>query len=415
MATLFDLTMALSDTIDLIDAQLGNHHKRVAYIACSLGAELGMDTDKCTELLMAWLLHDAGILSGRERRELLQFSPSGIQKHAELGYLLLKTFEPFSIIAEFIRFHHVNWLEGAGSRSEGRPVHIGSHILHLADRIDISIDRSRDVLGQAGKICRLIEEHTPAMFMPQLCEAFKSIASKEFFWFDIASPTLKATLIRTAGAMSIELDYANLYAVSKLFAKIIDFRSRFTATHTEGVVATAKTLAKRLGFSEKECQMIEIAGYLHDLGKLGVPPEILEKPDQLTEEEFNIIKRHTFYTFRVLEAVPDFELINEWASFHHERLDSKGYPFKYTGANLTLGSRIIAVADIFTALAEDRPYRKAMPREKLFEILYKMTDSAVDSHVVDVLNKNYDEINSARITAQTVEFQEYQKWRQLAD
>jgi len=95
---------------------------------------------------------------------------------------------------------------------------------------------------------------------------------------------------------------------------------------------------------------MEIAGYFHDLGKLRVPKEILEKPGKLSTEEFNIIKSHTYHTYRILSHIPNFETINWWASFHHERLNGSGYPFRINAFNFPLGSRIMAIADVFTLL-----------------------------------------------------------------
>ena len=200
--------------------------------------------------------------------------------------------------------------------------------------------------------------------------------------------------------------------MSKLFSYIIDFRSRFTATHSSGVAASSEALSRLVGFSERECRMMRIAGHLHDLGKLAVPAEILEKPAKLTEDEFNIIRSHTFYTYRILEPIGDLDVINTWGSFHHERLDGSGYPFHHKAQDLSLGSRIMAVADVFTAITEDRPYRKEMPSERALQVLQQMADSsALDSNIVSLLRVHFDEINSSRIAAQAGASKEYQEFR----
>jgi HD-GYP domain-containing protein (c-di-GMP phosphodiesterase class II) len=262
----------------------------------------------------------------------------------------------------------------------------------------------------------MVEEQSGKMFMPDLVEAFRNLAAKESFWLDAASPSPESVLPLRLAMPTIELDMKELLHISTLFSHVIDFRSRFTATHSSGVAASAELLARFVGFSERESRMMRIAGYLHDLGKLAVPAEILEKPSELTETEFNVIRSHTFYTYRILEPIADLYEINTWASFHHERLDGSGYPFHHKGQDLPLGSRIMAVADVFTAITEDRPYRKGMPEEKALQVLQQMADgSALDSNIVSLLRLHFDEINSCRMEAQAGSAEEYKKFLQPVD
>ncbi|RPJ00866.1 MAG: HD domain-containing protein, partial [Deltaproteobacteria bacterium] len=199
--------------------------------------------------------------------------------------------------------------------------------------------------------------------------------------------------------------------MAELFSQVIDFRSRFTAVHSCGVASTAAALADFCGFSEEECQMMRIAGYLHDLGKLAVPTEILESPKKLQEEDFRIIKCHTFFTCRILETIADLEVITQWASLHHEQLEGGGYPFHYRDKELSRGSRIMSVADVFTALTEDRPYRRGMTPENTIRTLKEMAEvSRLDSGIVSVLIEHFEEINAIRITAQSAAHQEYEKY-----
>ena len=187
--------------------------------------------------------------------------------------------------------------------------------------------------------------------------------------------------------------------ISELFRNIIDFRSRFTATHSSGVAACASALSRLFGLTEMEIELMEITGNLHDLGKLVIPNSILNKPGKLTKEEFALMKQHTYFTYIVLMTVGGIRNIAEWAAFHHEKLDGTGYPFHVDGKELDVKSRILAVADMFTALAEDRPYRLGMGKDEILSILRDGRDkNALDSNVVNVLEKNYDEI--ATLTAQ---------------
>lgn len=410
---LFDLLVCLSDAMDLISPVVVNHHRQVAYIAFSIGAKLGLPIEQQKELVLAGALHDIGALSLKDRIDTLQFELQNPHQHAELGYLLLKKFEPLSSVASLVRYHHVSWSKGAGSQFKGQQVPMESHILHLADRVAVLVNRQQEVLEQSKKICERVEEQSGKMFMPQLVDCFKSLASKEYFWLDVTSSSIGSILSRRVRLATVELNTEKLLDLAKLFSQIIDFRSPFTATHSSGVAASSEALARFIGFSKRECQIMRVAGYLHDLGKLAVPTEILEKPARLTEDEFNIIKSHTFYTYSLLETISDLDIINSWASFHHERLDGKGYPFHHKGDDLSLGSRIMAVADVFTAITEDRPYRKGMSSDRALQVLQQMADnSALDSGIISVLKAHFDEVNSVRIATQETSSKEYQKfWR----
>ncbi len=406
---LWDLLMCLANATDLVSPAVADHHKRVAYIAYSIGAELGLPNEERDRLAVAGAVHDMGALSVKERLDLLKFEIETPHRHAEQGYLFLSVFEPLADAASLVRFHHVPWNKGNGTEFAGKSVPIGSHILHLADRVAVLIDKRREILGQVNAIREKITARSGTMFMPKLVDAFMDLATKEFFWLDVVSQSTPSVLKDRAGPAVIELHWDGLLDLTRMFSHIIDFRSRFTTTHSAGVAASAEALAKLAGFSARECKMMKVAGYLHDLGKLAVPTEILEKSSTLTEEEFNVIRAHTFYTYRVLEPIADLELINTWASFHHERLDGNGYPFHLTDHDLSLGSRIMAVADVFTAVTEDRPYRKGMTGDKALHVLQQMAKaSALDAGIVSLLQRNFDEVNSIRAAAQAASVEEYQ-------
>lgn len=409
----FDMIMCLSKALDLVSTAVVDHHKRVGYIAYNISAEMGMDSQDQIELILAGAIHDIGAFSLQERLGSLNFELHSPHHHSEIGYHLLKTFEPFSRIATLVRYHHALWNYGDGAEHRGEKVPFASHILHLADRVDILINKNGDILNQVDGICEKIQKYSGEMFHPEMVDAFIRLARKESFWLDVTSPYLEYLLSRRARLAAFELDLKGLDNLAKLFSKIIDFRSRFTATHSSGVAACAEGLAILAGLSRRESLMLRVAGYLHDLGKLAVPAEILEKSGRLSEEEFQVIKRHTYYTYRILETVPGLEEINSWASLHHERLDGNGYPFHYKDEDLSLGARIMAVADVFTAITEDRPYRKGMDKGQALEVLKKMAgDLALDSKIVTLLSDHYEEISFLRKQAQSVAAEEFEEFKQ---
>jgi HD-GYP domain-containing protein (c-di-GMP phosphodiesterase class II) len=411
---LFELVSCLSNAMDMVDPRLVDHHNQVAYTALRISKELGLSFIKQQELVLASMLHDIGALSLSEKLTALQFEIENPHQHAEIGYLLLKTHGPFTDIANLIRFHHVPWHDGEGAEFSGEKVSLSSHIIHLADRIAVSVDKRHEILAQVPNISSQIERGSGEIFVPELVNIFKDLAQREYFWCDLVSKNIGSILSKEVILPTIEQDIDNLISLAKVFAHIIDFRSRFTATHSSGVSTTAATLAKFARFTERECKMMAIAGYLHDLGKLAVPIEILEKPAKLSDDEFNIMRHHTYFTYRALEAIDGFETINTWASFHHERINGSGYPFHYKGRDIPLGSRIVAVADVFTAITEDRPYRKGMTEDNAIHVLQEMADNLfLDGDLVTLLKEHFDEINLARKIAQASAVQEYEQFMKL--
>lgn len=395
----YDIAVSLSELIDLVNPSLNGHHNRVAYIANRICLELDLNENEKNDTITAALLHDIGALSLEERFEALKFAIPYTDRHPELGYRLLKTFSSFGEISKLVRYHHTAWNNGKSSVKYGRQIPLGSHIIHLADRVDVLINKNISIITQIPAITSVIVKNSGYMFCPKLVDSFIKLAEKESFWLDIMHASSPSCSKLDLG--SFTLDTNGLLEISYLFKRVIDFRSKFTATHSTGVAAVASELSRRMGFSEDECTLMEIAGYVHDLGKLVIPNEILEKPGPLTKEEYDIIKSHTYHSYRVLRKIKGFERINEWGSFHHEHLSGKGYPFHLKEGELSLGARVMCVSDVFTASAEDRPYRKGLPPESILNILKLMVENKqLDSRVVECLTKNFVRINEIRQAAQ---------------
>jgi len=142
----------------------------------------------------------------------------------------------------------------------------------------------------------------------------------------------------------------------------------------------------------------------------------LNKPGALTNEEWNILKTHSYYTYCVLDEVIELNTIKEWAAYHHERLRGGGYPFHLTAEELSLGSRILAVVDVFTAITEDRPYRKGMDKNQVIVILNDMVkNNVLDKKVVKVLQDNYCDFDLYRIKSQIESRRHYQEFKCLIE
>ena len=403
------LAACVSQAADLVNPALVDHHEDVALIGGRIAAEMGVPDPMHENVIVAGLVHDIGALSLTERLRTVGFDYDDGFTHCEPGYLLLRQFPPFEEIARIVRTHHAQWRDGAGAVYLGDVIPVESHIIHLADRIAVLVDRSVPVLDQRDRIVERIVENSGVRFLPEAVEAFVRLAREEVFWLDIVTSRGGGRLIdgiEVAAAPALEGD--DLAAFARMISRIVDFRSAFTATHTAGVAATAVALGSLLGMDAGQVARIGVAGSLHDVGKLAVPPEVLEKPGPLDEHEWAQMKTHTYYTYKVLTAGGALSEVAGWAAYHHERLDESGYPFHIGADKLDEGARLMAVADIFTAISEDRPYRAGMSKDRVISVLREGAEGhATDPGIVEALIGDFDDVDVIRIEAQAQRRQEF--------
>lgn len=413
----FGLVAPIAKMVDLMSPPVGDHHMRVAYLAFRLAEELGLPAEEIAHVAVAGTLHDIGAFSLQERLDLLGFEEENPGRHSRAGYLLLKNFKPFEHAAEIVRYHHTPWAEGEGAMLDDREVPGGSHIIHLADRATVRMSMDRPVLGQVPEVCCTIEAGKDHLFVPEHVKAFLSLARRDYIWLEATAFCADQIIDRRLHSHFLDLDMDDLLEFSMLLCILVDFKSEFTATHSCGVSAGAVALAGLMGFSAPDRKQMEIAGYLHDLGKLAIPSEIIEKPDKLTDDEWFVMRSHAYYTHMILEGIASLKTINKWGGLHQERINGTGYPFGLSGEDIPLGARIMAVADVFTALTEDRPYRRGLDRAKTAEILKAMARAGhLDRDPVQVAEDNFDTINKVREEAQQEAAHRYKKFQsRLAD
>ena len=337
---LWDLVAPLAKTFDMMSPVLAEHSLRVAYLALRLAEAMDFSAEERREVCLAGALHDIGAFSMDERLDILDFEETHPMQHSEAGYLLLKDFEPFRNVAGLVRYHHLAWNQGAGKTHRGQPVSQGSHVLHLADRVAVLIIRDTPILGQIPEICTAVSGRRNSVFVPELVDAFLKLAKQDYVWLEIASDGIEPILRRSLATQMAEIDLESLLAFSRLICRIIDFKSEFTATHSSGVAATGETLARLAGFSRQECLMFQIAGYLHDPGKLAIPSiDPGNKPGRLTTEEWQVMRSHVFFTYQILDPIEALSRISprgraapgtsgrQWISFPvHGGRYSAGFP-----------------------------------------------------------------------------------------
>lgn len=180
--------------------------------------------------------------------------------------------------------------------------------------------------------------------------------------------------------------------ISELFVETVtalcealDAKDRYTSGHSKRVAEYARMLAARLGKSKEEQDEIYRAGLLHDVGKIRIPAEIINKDGKLTDEEYNIIKIHPVTGYHILRGIAENSNIAIAAKYHHERYDGRGYPNGLSGKNIPEFARILCVADSYDAMASDRSYRKALPQEVVRAEIKKGRGTQFDPHIADIM------------------------------
>jgi diguanylate cyclase (GGDEF)-like protein/putative nucleotidyltransferase with HDIG domain len=194
------------------------------------------------------------------------------------------------------------------------------------------------------------------------------------------SPLLRELVQASGGARDIEGEH--FLAVMLDLAEAVDLRFSGSARHSETVGRYAEMMARELGLSDRHVSRVRLAGMLHDIGKIGVPDEILRKPGRLTEQELLIIRRHPELGVQILEH-PSLADVRVWVGAHHERPDGQGYPLGISGDEVPLEARIVAVADAYEAMTSDRSYRDSIGHAGAQAELRRCAGSQFDGRVVD--------------------------------
>ncbi|WP_041275127.1 HD-GYP domain-containing protein [Desulfotomaculum nigrificans] len=188
--------------------------------------------------------------------------------------------------------------------------------------------------------------------------------------------------------------------ISSLKATLFE-KSMETEEHAERLKEISLKIAKGLGISDKQMDELELLAVLHDIGKVAIKESILMNPGKLTEEEWEEMKKHPEIGYRIARATPELAPVAEYILCHHERWDGRGYPRGLKGEEIPLLSRILAVADAFDAMTNDRPYRKAMSREESLAELERNAGTQFDPEIVSAFiesccysDKKFSEINT---------------------
>jgi putative nucleotidyltransferase with HDIG domain len=206
--------------------------------------------------------------------------------------------------------------------------------------------------------------------------------SDDMVFADLVAAHVGAALDRTRLASELEGTFMTTLAA---LSDALEHKDAYTAAHAREVEDLSERVGARLGLAGDELRTVRYAALLHDIGKIGIPSEILSKPSGLTDDEFEQIKQHTVIGARMLERIPFFEHVHPLVRSAHERWDGRGYPDGIAASEIPLGARIICACDAFHAMTSDRPYRAAMSVTEAINELNREAGRQFDPTVVDAL------------------------------
>jgi len=233
----------------------------------------------------------------------------------------------------------------------------------------------------------MAKERSGTWFDPALVDALNAFKDDQTFWaLFLNNDPKQAVTDFEPFDRTLVADNATLDRIAYGFAQVIDAKSPWTFQHSEGVSRISTGLAETIGLSPEQIRDVRRAGLLHDIGKLGVSNKILDKPGKLDAEEMATMRKHTAFTYHILQQVAGFRDLSSMAAAHHERLDGKGYHRGFSAEQLSTSDRILAVADMFEALTAKRPYREDLTGEQVMDILTRNTLSGgICPTIFDVL------------------------------
>ncbi|MBC5630390.1 HD domain-containing protein [Clostridium sp. NSJ-6] len=389
--TLKDIVIVIQRTLDSMDDRLAGHGEKVAYIMYKLlKCHGGYSDEEILRMITLAVFHDIGVYKIEERDHIVDMDLEIPMNHSVYGYLFIKYFSPLSDLADIVLGHHLYPKDFNDSAKVKIPKE--ALILNLADSIavlQLHFNKIDPMLILNKSSNDLLEEHK---------ELFKKACNEYDLIEKIETDTYLNELYEILDKR--ELSRREIIAYARMLNYAIDFRSESTVVHTITVEEISWQISKMLGLDDYKSTIIKIASMLHDIGKLSIPINILEKKGKLTQEEFEIIKCHTIVGYNILSNM-GIDDIRDIATLHHEKLNGTGYPFCLKGDNISKEARIVAVADVLSALIGKRSYKDEFSKDEVISILSNMASNyEIDKDICKLVIENYDYIEK-RVKANT--------------
>jgi putative nucleotidyltransferase with HDIG domain len=413
--SLSEVVSALSFALDLTEDVRPGHAARTCLLGMRIAAELGLPTDQLSSLYYALLLKDLGcscnanllceMVGGDDRtikrkvklEDWRYPSISGLQLlwgHAgPREHLFPKSKRVFRLALrrrsfrnELVRLRcecaaniarkiglsaatveaianldeHWNG-RGYPNRLRGQAVPLLARIVNIAQCLDLFASDSGAVAA-----VNLVRHRSGSWFDPQLVRIARALASDGRLWRHYGSGMERKAVLDLEPGAVLRAGGEQIDNICEALADVVDAKSPFTYGHSLGVRDAATHIARHMGIAGDRARLIQRAALLHDIGKLRVPNTILDKPGKLDVIEWQVVREHPGLGGEILGRIKPFKELARIVAEHHEKLDGSGYPTGLKADQLSIESRIVAVADVYAALLEDRAYRKGVSRKEAF-------------------------------------------------
>src|SRR5258708_5742676 len=318
-----EIVSALTLALDLSKGQPMGHSVRSCVLGMRLAHEILLPQEALSGLYYALLMKDAGYS--------LHSSSLRVRSRCEQGALIAARMGLPETTTSAIRSLDERW-----NGPRGGEIPLPARIVSLAQSLEMSCAAS-------GPVAALdtARERSGSWFDPELVRAAESLAARGGLWAGLEDASRQVIELEPA-RKPLDASEATLDTICQAFGEVIDAKTPL-AYHSAGVAETTVFIARTLGLAESGVRMLRRAALLHDIGKLGVPDTILEKPGRLTSEEWVVLRKHVFYTYAILKRVPGFGELSEVAGSHHENLDASAYFRGLSGGPLSLPLRILSV------------------------------------------------------------------------
>lgn len=437
---LSELVLSLTTALDMTEGQPPEHCIRCCWIGMHLGHRLALNDTQLHDLFYTLLLKDAGCSSNAaricelyitdDRSFKKDFKTVGSSLTSVINFVvrnagkgenwlsristtidILKNGTDYA--QELIQTRCTRGADVARELRFSEPVALGIASLdehwdgkgrpQQLEKEDIPLYSRIALLSQVVDVFQVEQDLTSALnevkhrsgewFDPLLVTHFEALLQDSDFLDGLQSSDIRHKVMALAPAQThIMLDEEYFDCIVGAFGKIVDAKSPYTAGHSQRVGIYAALIAEQLDLSELECTWVRRAALLHDIGKLGVSNQILDKPGKLDQDEWLAVQQHAANTEIILEKITPLKELAKTAASHHEKLDGTGYPRGLSSTEIPLITRIITTADIFDAISAERPYREAMPVTKVLSIMEENLDTAIDRQCFEALKVSLEKI-----------------------
>ena len=372
----------ISNMLRMQNAKLLDHGSRVGYLVAKMLEAKGLSEREILKGYLIGLLHDVGAYKTEEIDKLIQFETKNVCEHSIYGYLILELSEIMGDMAEVILYHHTPWNKIIGLSPEKKEM---ANLIFLADRVEIYVRSKHEAID-----IELLKKHQ--FYSEENLELFVNADQK----YNLQKRLMDGSFINDTEKYLYRAEFSEeeLKKWIRMVAFLIDFRSESTVTHTITMVSASVAIAKKMGLSKQQLDEVYTGAYIHDLGKIAIPVEILEKPGKLTFDEMEVMKTHILLTGDIIRGHVS-DNVYKIAMRHHEKVNGKGYPYGIEAEDMTLAEKIVAVADIYSALSGKRSYKEKFDKEKIISIMEQLAEQCQnDREVIQVLVDNFDEITN---------------------